>query len=255
MQPHYQYYEDKLMNNKVFLLSALIFTASAAVNVSYADSDRHHDLHLNKKTTALLITDPQNDFLSETGVAYGLVKDNLKSVGTIRNIDKLFKAAKNSHFSVFVSPHLYYPHDDKWKNRGALQKTIHEINMFKVSHPINHTNFDGSGADFLAQYKKYIYDGQTTITSPHKVYGPESNDLVLQLRKQGIQTVLVAGMAANLCTDSHMRELMEQGFNVIMVKDAVGAPGEAAYQAALTNYSLIANAVVTTKKAIEMMDD
>jgi len=243
------------MNNKTLLLSTILFASSTAVNLTYADSDRSDQIHLDKDTTALLITDPQNDFLSETGVAYGLVKDNLKSVGTIKNINSLFKAAKNSNFPVFVSPHLYYPHDDKWKNRGALQKTIHEINMFKVSHPINHTNFDGSGADFLAQYKKYIYDGETTITSPHKIYGPESNDLVLQLRKQGIQTVLVGGMAANLCTDSHMRELMEQGFDVIMIKDAVGAPGKAAYEAAMTNYALIANAVVSTKDAIEMMKD
>ena len=33
---------------------------------------------------------------------------------------------------------------------------------------------------------------------------------------------------------------LKQGFNVVVVKDAVGAPGEEAYQAALTNYNMIA---------------
>ncbi len=211
------------------------------------------DISIDKQSTALLITDPQNDFLSKTGAAYGLVKDNLEKVGTIEHIESLFKSAKQSGIPVFVSPHVYFPHDKHWKNRGELQKTIHNIDMFRVEKTLNQTNLDGSGADFLARYKPYIYDGKTIITSPHKVYGPESNDLVLQLRKRGIQTVLIGGMAANLCTDSHMRELVEQGFEVIMVKDAVGAPGEAAYQAALTNYSLIAHAVVSTRDAVKLM--
>lgn len=237
----------KRMLHLLLLVSALTFPpASEAESNSPA-------IQLDKKRTALLITDPQNDFLAEDGAAYGLVKENLEKVNTIENIDGLLKAAKKNGYQVFVSPHHYFPHDGGWLHRGALQGTIHDIDMFAVSEPITSQRFSGSGADFLPQYKTYINDGSTVITSPHKVYGPDSNDLVLQLRKRGIQTVVVGGMAANLCTDSHMRELVEQGFEVIMVKDAVGAPGENAYQAALTNYSLIANAVLTTSEAVRAM--
>jgi nicotinamidase-related amidase len=42
------------------------------------------------------------------------------------------------------------------------------------------------------------------VVSPHKVYGPESNDLTLQLRKRGISKVVLAGMSTNLCTEAHM---------------------------------------------------
>ena len=59
--------------------------------------------------------------------------------------------------------------------------------------------------------------------SSHKVYGPETNDLVLQLRKRGVDRVLLAGMSANLCVESHMRELLEQGFEVAVAKDATAA--------------------------------
>jgi len=240
------------MNTKSIFFSALFFAICSISGVTHAEESQK--ISIDRKTTALLITDPQNDFLHKNGAAYGLVKDNLNTVGTIDNIDALFKTAIQSGMPIFVSPHFYFPQDKKWKHRGALQKTINDINMFHVSHPISQKEFEGSGADFLSRYKKVIYDANTTITSPHKVYGPESNDLVLQLRKQGIQTILIGGMAANLCTDSHMRELVEQGFDVIMVKDAVGAPGDAAYLAALTNYSLIANAVVSTREAIKLMN-
>ena len=100
---------------------------------------------------------------------------------------------------------------------------MHSIGMYDRPGALDLTGFRGSGADFLEQYKKYIEDGETIIASPHKVYGPETNDLVLQLRKRDIGTVILAGMSANLCTESHLRELLEQGFEVVVVKDATAA--------------------------------
>ena len=55
------------------------------------------------------------------------------------------------------------------------------------------------------------------------MYGPDTNDLVLQLRKRGIDRVILAGMSANLCTESHLRELLEQGFDVTVVSDGTAA--------------------------------
>ncbi|MEZ4651684.1 MAG: isochorismatase family cysteine hydrolase [Candidatus Eisenbacteria bacterium] len=200
--------------------------------------------------TALLITDPQNDFLSETGAAYGLFAANMDRLGTIGNIGKLFDGAERGHVPIFVSPHFYFPHDDQWQHRGVLQQQIHDIGLFRRSDALGVEGFAGSGADILERYKPVLARAGATIVSPHKVYGPDSNDLVLQLRMRGIDTVVLGGLAANLCTDSHLRELVEQGFRVVMVSDAVGAPGEEAYEAAIVNYGLIADAVWTTEEAV-----
>jgi nicotinamidase-related amidase len=110
--------------------------------------------------------------------------------------------------------------------------------------------FEGSGADWVDPLGKYINDGETVVTSPHKVYGPESNDLALQLRKRGISKVILAGMSANLCVEAHLRQLIEDGFEVSVVKDATAAAihpelGDG-YQAALVNFGFIASGVVTT---------
>lgn len=40
---------------------------------------------------------------------------------------------------------------------------------------------------------------------------------LLQLRKRGIDRVVLAGMSANVCVESHLRELLEQGFDVAVV--------------------------------------
>ncbi|TDI99135.1 MAG: cysteine hydrolase, partial [Candidatus Dadabacteria bacterium] len=52
----------------------------------------------------------------------------------------------------------------------------------------------------------------------------------------------------------HMRELLEQGFEVAVVKDATAAaivPEGDGYQAAVINYRFLANTVWTTDEAIE----
>jgi nicotinamidase-related amidase len=208
--------------------------------------------------TALLITDPQNDFLSPKGVAWGVVGKSVTENNTVENIDSLFEAAKANDMPVFVSPHYYYPTDHGWHFEGALEALMHNIHMFDREGALSMEGFEGSGADFLEQYKKYINDGETIVSSPHKIYGPETNDLVLQLRKRGIDKVILGGMSANLCTESHMRELMEQGFEVAVVSDATAAAiveeGNG-YESALVNFRFIANTVWTTEEAVQLIND
>jgi nicotinamidase-related amidase len=130
---------------------------------------------------------------------------------------------------------------------------MHNIGMFDRTSALSLEGFEGSGADWLEIYKPYINDGETVVVSPHKVYGPETNDLVLQLRKRGIDKIILAGMSANLCTESHMRELQEQGFEVVVVSDATAAaklPGLDGYASAMTNFRFIASDVWTTEETV-----
>ena len=143
-------------------------------------------LRPKKGRVAVVVTDPQNDFLSPKGVAWGVVGQSVQE---------------------------------------------------------NHT-------------VEHIEDGRTVVTSPHKVFGPESNDLILQLRKADIGQVILAGMSANLCTESHMRELLEQGFEVVVVTDATAAaklPGFDGYEAAFVNIRMMASDVWSTAQAVKTL--
>ena len=125
--------------------------------------------------------------------------------------------------------------------------------MFERSGPLTVDGLPGSGADFLEELKPFILDGSTIIASPHKIWGPQTNDLALQLRKRGVSQIVLAGMAANLCVESHLRHLLEEGFEVVVVRDATAAARLAAgdgYLAALTNYSWLAHAVWMTEDAV-----
>ena len=76
---------------------------------------------------------------------------------------------------------------------------------------------------------------------------------MLQLRKQRVDQVILAGMSANLCVEAHMRELLEQGFEVVVVSDATAAaklPEGDGYLAALINFRYMANALWSTEETV-----
>ena len=219
--------------------------------------DLRRSMQFNKNDTALVVIDPQNDVLSERGVSWSLVGESVKENHTVENLARLFEAAKKRDYSVFISPHYLYPFDQAWRFGGAVEKMMLDEKEFFRSDPLSLDGFAGSGADWLPQYKPFIEDGKTVVVSPHKVWGPQTNDLVLQLRKRGISKIILCGMLANLCVESHLRELLEQGFEVAVVKDATAAPRHPklgdGYKAAVVNYGYLANAVLTTEDAVQGM--
>ena len=121
------------------------------------------------------------------------------------------------------APATSYPSDI------AFTRTVKAIQSRKGSRPgyasmEEHGSWETRGADWLERFKRYIEDGRTIVVAPHRVWGPETNDLVLQLRKRRISKIILSGMLANMCVESHLGELSEQGFEVAVVKDATAAP-------------------------------
>lgn len=214
-------------------------------------------MKFDRNDTAVVMIDPQNEVLSETGLAWPLLHESLHENNTVENMERIFKTAKASGFAVFISPHYFYPTDKGWKFNGPLESDEAASGMFSRKGVLNLDGLEGSGADWLRRFKPYIEDGKTIVVAPHRVFGPETNDLVLQLRKRGISKVILGGMLANMCVESHLRELLEQGFEVAVVKDATAAPKHPefgyGYTAALINYAFLAHAVVRTDEAVKAM--
>jgi biuret amidohydrolase len=204
-------------------------------------------------SAALVVIDPQNDFLNPSGLGWQIFGPSITENNTVRHLGLLFQAAKAASIPVLISPHFYYPTDHEWTFGGGVEKLMHKIRMFDRAGPFTLEHFEGSGADFLPAFKPYIFDGKTIIASPHKIWGPHTNDLVLQLRKNKISQVILSGMSANLCVESHLRELLELGFEIAVVYDATAAPrlpeGDG-YQAALTNFRFLAHAVWSTEETL-----
>ncbi len=59
-------------------------------------------MEIDPERTALVITDPQNDFLSPQGVTWGMVGKNVTENNTVANIEALLKVAKENNLPVFI---------------------------------------------------------------------------------------------------------------------------------------------------------
>jgi nicotinamidase-related amidase len=204
--------------------------------------------------TAVVVIDPQNDVLSPTGKNWAVLGDSVRENRTVEHLVELLSAAKAAGYPVLVSPHYFYPVDHGWLFNGPLEQEELDTDTFARTGPLTLDGFAGSGADWLDELRPFIEDGSTVVASPHKVWGPQTNDLVLQLRKRRITRVVLCGMLANICVESHLRDLLEQGFEVVVVRDATAGPRHPergdGYQAALVNYAFLAHAVLDTRDVV-----
>ena len=207
--------------------------------------------------TAVVVINPQNDVLSPNGKNWAVLQASVTENKTVEHLVDIFTAAKANGFAVFISPHYFYPTDHNWLFNGPLESDELASNTFGRVGALKLDGFTASGADWLDELKPFIEDATTVVASPHKVWGPQTNDLVLQLRKRRITKVVLCGMLANICVESHLRDLLEQGFEVTVVRDATAGPryptfGDG-YQAALVNYAFLAHAVDYTDDVVAAM--
>jgi nicotinamidase-related amidase len=198
---------------------------------------------LDLTKTALLIVDPQNDFLSEGGVVWDLVGKGVKETQVVEHLVELKKTAKEVGIPVFYSPHYYSDEEFKnWTHLNPIDKLMFDRKMFQKGT---------WGAEFHSQLKP---DENTIVLAPHKALSNFwTGDIAIQLRQRNLQSIILAGMSANLCVESHLRDAIEHGFDVMVVKDATTGPGIDATKAAYTNYGFIANEIVMTSDIVKRL--
>jgi nicotinamidase-related amidase len=251
--------KDQLSSSRRALLvgGTGAMTALALWRTGTAEAAEPAALKVQATDTAVVFIDPQNDVLSEKGANWGAVGASVTENHTVENMERIFKAAKANGYEVFISPHYFYPTDSGWLFNDPLETDEFHTHTFARKGPLTLEGFASSGADWVDRFKPFIEDGKTIVCSPHKVWGPQTNDLVLQLRKRGINKIILGGMLANMCVESHLREFLEQGFQVAMVRDATAGPRHPewgdGYQAAMINYRFLAHAVVSTDEIIAIM--
>jgi nicotinamidase-related amidase len=194
--------------------------------------------------TGLLIVDPYNDFLSEGGKLYQLSRETLESLNVVEHMRQVLAAARSRGIQVFIAPHHRWRESDEhlhWKTMPPVQSSAYE----------NHVFADGTwGGSFHPDFEPKPGD---IVAQEHWMSSGFANtDLDLQLKKHGLRKVIVIGMRANTCIESTVRFAAELGYEVTLVKDAIGSFGHAEMDASLKfNMPAYANAILSTQELIE----
>ena len=192
----------------------------------------------NWQNTALIIVDPQVDLLSPEGAAWDLFGAQVEKRGTVRNLIALRDAAEAAGVPIFYSRIEVTDADYAgWDAKNGIQQLFGERRLLRA----------GAGAQFLPGLEP---TSGTTVLSPRK--GPSSvqSDVARQLKSRGITTIVVAGMVANLCVESQVRDAADDGFRPIVVGDAIATVSDEAHEATIGNFGLLASEVVTTADVV-----
>lgn len=194
------------------------------------------------KRTGLLLVDPYNDFLSDGGKLFPMLRDVAADVRLLDNLRATVNAVRNADIQVLYVPHRrWQPGDyDNWDHPNPTQRLVQKRQTFAKGtwggewHP-----------DFVPQ------EGDIIVHEHWGQSGFANTDLDFQLKQQGITHVIVVGLLANTCIESTSRFAMELGYHVTLVRDATAAFTKEMMRAAHDlNGPTFAHEILTTAQLI-----
>lgn len=193
-------------------------------------------------TTAVLLVDPYNDFLSEDGKAWPLVGPVAEEVGLLDHLRAVVATARARGISIFFVPHHRAEPGDiaGWLHATPYQQQTSHNQVF-AKDTVGGTFHD----DFQPQ------PGDVVVHEHWGSSGFANTDLDQQLKQHGIRRIVLIGMIANTCIESTGRFGSELGYHVTLVKDATAAfSHEAMHAAHAINGPTYAHAILTTDELI-----
>jgi ureidoacrylate peracid hydrolase len=197
----------------------------------------------DKQLTALLVIDPYNDFISEGGKVWDRLKGVAEANKCVPNMLQVLEAARKADIRVFYALHRRYrPGDyESWKYIAPIQKAAWSRKTFE---------YGTWGGEIRSEFKPK--PGDIMALEHWGSSGFANTDLDLQLKKHGIQQLIVMGLIAHTCVEATVRYAAELGYDVTMVKDATASYSDREMHAALdVNIPNYASVIVTTKEIVD----
>lgn len=204
---------------------------------------------LDPGTTALLVVDVQNDFCAPGGYMHreGHRLDMVKQM--VPRLKSLVGRARSAGVrTIFFQAN--YATDANWYLSPAW------LDRARRSNPA------GGHIDYAVckegEWGFELYDGIAGLTSTndiimkkHRYSGFVGTELDLILRSRGIRTVVVTGVATNVCVESTARDAFMRDYYVILADDCCATYSEEEHRATLHNIATYFGEVVSSVDVIE----
>lgn len=196
-------------------------------------------------STALLLIDPYNDFISVGGKVWPRISAVAEANHCIEHMLEVLQAARKAGLRVFYALHRRYrPGDyESWKSIAPIQKSALTSKAFE---------YGTWGGEIRPEFEPQPGD---VVASEHWCSSGFANtDLDLLLKRHGIQRVIVIGLIAHTCVEATVRFAAELGYEVTMVRDATADYSDEHMRAALdVNIPSYASVIVSASEVIERL--
>lgn len=189
--------------------------------------------------TALLVVDMQNFFMRDGELMCAPAARDI-----VPNVNHLARSVRESGgLVVWLVMEASEESRDAWEN-------FHEL-FHPEARSRRFASLGAKGEGYkLWPAMEIAPSDKTVVKRRYSAFIQGSSDIEQVLRRAGIRTVLVAGVATNVCCESTARDCMMRGFRTIMVSDANAAFTEAEHEGALRNFITYYGDVQSTEEVM-----
>lgn len=171
--------------------------------------------------TAIVLIEPQNDFLSEGGTMYQYIKEQLAKRNVIANLQRLLCSARGRVKIFYVPFHPFDKGFPELKKGGPGTEGLRGIEMDMEAEWGTGAWLRGTPGpeiikELTPQKGDIVIDGKKTLDAFH------STALDYLLRANEIEYVAFTGFHTNWCVESSARSAYDKGYRVIVVGDCTG---------------------------------
>jgi nicotinamidase-related amidase len=202
-------------------------------------------LSYDPNNTGLVVVDPYNDFISEGGKIWPRIKEVAEANNCVPHMQQVLTAARAAKLRVFFAMHHRYREGDyeNWKFVAPIQRAAWHRRSFECGT---------WGGEFRAEFVPAA--GEIVASEHWCSSGFANTDLDLQLKRHGIERIIVIGLVAHTCIEATVRFAAELGYDVTVVRDAVADYSDEMMHAALEiNMPNYASAIVNTSDVVEAL--
>jgi len=199
---------------------------------------------IDPQRTALIVVDMQNSFVKKEG-GHAWVPG---AAATCPTINRLARGVRETGGTVVWILNTYAPKSDRAWSHFHQELSSPQGDALRSSCMAEGTAGHGLYADLEPEpqdwrVRKYFYSA----------FIQGSSDLHERLQAQGIDTLLIAGTATNVCCESTARDAMMLNYRTLMVSDACSAMSVDEHEACLSNFIFSFGDVQTTQEVLERL--
>ncbi|MEQ9587955.1 MAG: isochorismatase family cysteine hydrolase [Parvibaculaceae bacterium] len=196
--------------------------------------------------TALVVVDPYNDFMSEDGGAWLLVRLVAEDNGLVENLRHLVQVARRTGTTVAFAPHHRYREGSHSERTFPAPAQLQQIG----SQAFATGEFGGEYVSGLEPQEDDIVSSEHSCSS-----GFAETNLHEQLQSRDITHLIVGGCISNTCIEATVRSGVDLGYHVTVVSDGIAAFSPVGHELALNeSFPLVAHRVLTSVEAIKELE-
>jgi nicotinamidase-related amidase len=182
-----------------------------------------HDSTFSPHTTALIIIDMQNDFLSPGGYLSSQGYSLSRFTALIPRLQSLLSAFRQAGFPIYHTREGHMPDMSTVSSRELHRSSVNGAKIGSQG-PLGRLLIRGEkGHDIIDAFKPL--EGEVIIDKPGRGAFIHT-ELDASLRARGIRNLVVCGVTADACVSSTVREASDRGYDVCVLEDGVESVSE-----------------------------